>query len=160
MSKRVRLTNQEELFCQYYLTCFNASQAVQLAGYDTNLPAQLGYQLKNKTHISKRIKKLQSLTQDIIIATKQDVIRCVQDIAFDDGNCIRDRLKALDLLCKISGYNAPAELEVSSKQIVFNETVYINKDKKGGVIEDKESVLDAEIIPTTILISNTPDNDE
>ena len=124
MSKRVRLTNQEEDFVHHYLQCFNASKAVQLACYDTKYPAQLANQLLKKKHIMKRVESMRQELASILQVEREDVVRCAQEIAFNDKNANRDRLKALDLLCRILGYNAPDKLEVTDKQIVFHEAVF------------------------------------
>ena len=124
MVKRNRLTNQEEEFVSHYVSCFNASKAVQLASYDTKYPAQLASQLLKKKHIAKRIEALRQELEESLQVQRSDVVRCAQEIAFDPNNANRDRLKALDLLCRIMGFNAPDRIEVTEKQIVFHEAVF------------------------------------
>lgn len=137
MAKRVRLTNQEERFCNYYITCWNASKAVQLAEYDTDYSAQLGNQLLKKKHIAKRIAVLRAEISQELTVQRNDILIGVQSIAFDPNAANRDRLKAYDLLCKILGYYAPEQVESTVKQVVFNEAIF-----------DAGATIEAEVYPS------------
>ena len=104
---------------------FNASKAVKLANYETKLPAQMGYSLLQKKRIQKKIEKLRAIQDEVIQVHKEDIVRSVSELAFDEDINTRDRLKAFDLLCKICGFNAPEKTEIDiTKQVIFQESIY------------------------------------
>ena len=55
---RPKLTEKEELFCQYYLVKLNSTEAAIKAGFSARTAKEKGYQLRHKPHIEARISEL------------------------------------------------------------------------------------------------------
>ena len=132
--KWTKLTKKEENFCRFYLMYFNQSKAAKEAGYeDCN---QSGWELMQKDKIKTEIERLQKLQNTAIQMEFEDIVREITNIALDPNTANREKLKALDLLCKIKGFFAPEKIEHEVKQVIFKEELFI----------DNSNAIEAEVM--------------
>lgn len=79
------LTDQQRLFCIYYIRCFNATKAYQKAykcSYESAMSA--GSRLLRKENIKSEIKKLKQSKLNREMLSEEDIFQKYMDIAFAD----------------------------------------------------------------------------
>lgn len=82
-----KLTEKEKLFCQIYINNFNAASAVIKAGYnpkDRVNASKMGYELLEKTRISKEITRLKNEKMKSLKINQNDIVERFMRIAFAD----------------------------------------------------------------------------
>ncbi len=85
------LTDKQERFCQEYMVDLNAKQAAIRAGYSGKTAESIGYQLLQKTTVSKRIAQLQAVQSRRTGINADRVLRELAKVAFADiGNVVDD----------------------------------------------------------------------
>lgn len=118
----MKITPKQEKFVDYYIQTANATEAAKLAGYSAKTTYSIGNENLNKPVIKKAIDErlgnlknertaetkevLENLTsvirgnatEEILLSVKGDIRRLTKTPS------IRDRLRAIELLCKINGW--------------------------------------------------------
>jgi phage terminase small subunit len=97
------LTPKQQAFCEHYLACGNASEAVRRAGYKTRYPDRIGHQLLEITRVADFIKSHSQKEHELIILTAVERQSILSDIAEDTGIPTADRIRAIDTLNKMTG---------------------------------------------------------
>jgi hypothetical protein len=100
MMRKSELNAQQEIFCQKYALCGNASQSVKDAGYASGSAKVQGHKLLKKPRILERIK---DLSQEM--TTSYDVVAELEKqyaYAQSHGHT-NSALKALEMLSRIRG---------------------------------------------------------
>ena len=79
------LTDKQQLFCIYYIRCFNATKAYQKAyGCDYRTAQSNGYQLLTNTYIRNEIMRLKQERLNREFLSESDIFQKYMDIAFAD----------------------------------------------------------------------------
>ena len=79
------LTDKQQLFCIYYIRCFNATKAYQKAyGVDYATAASIGYRLLEKDGVKQEIHRLKQDRLNREFLSESDVFQKYMDIAFAD----------------------------------------------------------------------------
>lgn len=79
------LTDKQQLFCIYYIRCFNATKAYQKAyGVDYATAASIGYRLLEKDGVKQEIHRLKQDRLNREFLNESDVFQKYMDIAFAD----------------------------------------------------------------------------
>lgn len=79
------LTDKQQLFCIYYIRCFNATKAYQKAyGCDCRTAQSNGYQLLTNTYIRDEIMRLKQERLNREFLSESDIFQKYMDIAFAD----------------------------------------------------------------------------
>lgn len=79
------LTDKQQLFCLYYIRCFNATKAYQKAyGVDYATAASIGYRLLEKDGVKQEIHKLKQERLNREFLSESDIFQKYMDIAFAD----------------------------------------------------------------------------
>jgi phage terminase small subunit len=97
------LTPKQIKFCDHYLACGNASEAVRLAGYQTKYPDAIGSQLLRKTIVSDYIKAYSQNEHELLIVSVKERQHILSEIAGDEEEVPAIRIKAIDTLNKMTG---------------------------------------------------------
>lgn len=79
------LTDKQQLFCIYYIRCFNATKAYQKAyGVDYATAASIGYRLLGNDGVKEEINRLKQNRLNREFLSEPDIFQKYMDIAFAD----------------------------------------------------------------------------
>lgn len=99
-----KLTEKQQKFTDYYIECKgNATEAAIKAGYSKNTAAETGYENLRKPHIMKTIGERNKQLESIRIAGMEEVKEFWTTTMREEGEELRDRLKASEYLAKTNG---------------------------------------------------------
>lgn len=114
------LTPKQQLFVKEYIKDFNATQAAIRAGYKEKAAGQTGAENLKKPQIQKAIKEAQDAREAETIYDAKWIIAQIAQIAGNQEETARDRLKALELLGKYHGiWDRRPDEEQQVVKIVF-----------------------------------------
>lgn len=83
--KNTDLTDKQQLFCIYYIRCFNATKAYQKAyGVDYATAASIGYRLLENDGVKEEILRLKQERLNREFLSETDIFQKYMDIAFAD----------------------------------------------------------------------------
>ena len=83
--QNTQLTDKQQLFCIYYIKCFNATKAYQKAyGVDYATAASIGYRLLENDGVKKEINRLKKERLNREFLSESDIFQKYMDIAFAD----------------------------------------------------------------------------
>ena len=122
MKKERTLSNKQKKFVEEYFVDLNATAAARRAGYSLKTAQGLAAQNMSKPLIQEAIKEKQRLISEQFQVTRDSVINDLLEIK---NNCKvtnpNASIKALDLIVKICGFNAPTEqnIKLSGEQPLF-----------------------------------------
>lgn len=95
---RPKLTEKEELFCQYYLVKLNSTEAAIKAGFSPRTAKEKGYQLRHKPHIEARISELYGKRIERVQVDADYVLQRLADIdAMDVADILDDNGELLPI---------------------------------------------------------------
>jgi len=100
------LTEKQKRFCEEYLIDLNATRAYKAAYPSTkkdSTAAQNGSRMLRNDKVKKYLQELKQERENRVVISQDEVLEAIQAIAFDVSEKARDRLKALELLCKHLG---------------------------------------------------------
>lgn len=129
------LTEKQRLFCLCYMESFNASQAARDAGYSENTAGQIGYQLLQKTSISKEIAEMKKIKNASLGGLcGEDVIELHMRIAFANMSKFTEfKGKTVPVLHK--GEVVTMEHPDTGKHIPVTQTVNVVKLKDSTQVD-------------------------
>ena len=93
------LTRKQQLFVDEYLKDFNATRAAIAAGYSEKTAANIGWENLRKPQIAEIIDQ----RVELYAVGKSERLQILADIARDADEMTKDRLKAVEMLGKLSG---------------------------------------------------------
>ena len=100
------LTEKQKRFCEEYLIDLNAKRAY-LVAYPSvkkeKTAASAAARMLKNVNIQKFLQELKQERESRVLVSQDDVIKAIQEIAFDVSEKAKDRLRALELLCKHLG---------------------------------------------------------
>lgn len=129
------LTQKEAKFCRKYYECGSATEAYRYAYNCGNMkPATVSnsaYKLLQKPHIAAKIKYYNDNIEEALGLSRQKVLGIIRDIAYDKNATNRERLKALEGIREMLGYDEPKKVrsEVEVKGITVTVESQEQKDK-------------------------------
>lgn len=109
-----KLTDKQRRFCEEYVIDWNATRAAIAAGYSENTAQQMGAENLTKPVISEYIEEIQKDLAKLAGVSALRNIKALSEIAFDERSRDTDRIKALEVINKMLGYNAPEKLETTN----------------------------------------------
>lgn len=83
-AEELKLTDQEEAFCYYYLKSYNATNAAMKAGYSPNSCYNMAYHLMKKSNVVQFIEYLKKARNDQLMVEATDIVSEYMRIAFAD----------------------------------------------------------------------------
>lgn len=114
MEEEKKLTNKQRIFCEEYIMDWNATRAAKVAGYSEKTAQQMGYENLTKPliqeyieEIQKDLKKLAGISPLGLLAELKSI---AEDSDYDDIQA-RDKMKAIEIINKMLGFNAPEKTE-------------------------------------------------
>lgn len=81
MAKGKKLTHKQELFCEYYIECLNASEAAKKAGYKESSAPVIGHRWLRDDRIKDRIRLSQKRHQTKLDITVEMILKELWNIA-------------------------------------------------------------------------------
>ena len=100
------LTEKQKRFCEEYLIDLNAKRAY-LVAYPSvkkeKTAASAAARMLKNVNIQKYLQELKQERESRVLVSQDDVIKAIQEIAFDVSEKAKDRLRALELLCRHLG---------------------------------------------------------
>lgn len=113
-----KLNARQKKFAEYYAQSGNTVQSAIQAGYSENYANANACKLLENVRVAEYIKELSDKLKDERIMTAKDRQVLLSDIARDDENEPNDRIKAVDILNKMTGeyiVKVDAKVEQSEK---------------------------------------------
>lgn len=113
--KAGKLTPKQAVFVGEYLIDLNATQAAIRSGYSPKTADAIGRENLRKPLISEAIQKAQLERSKRVQYTGDDAIddlKRIKDMAMDE-NRFNEAIKAIEVIGKFSGFNAPEKKEIS-----------------------------------------------
>jgi phage terminase small subunit len=115
MKTERELTQKQEKFCHYFVECGNASKAYRRAFSAANMKPETvnvkASELFNNGKVTVRVKELQGELQSKSNITKERVIDELAKIGFADIDNLHAKIKALESISRMLGFNEPAKIE-------------------------------------------------
>ncbi len=118
-----KLNMRQKKFAEYYAQSGNASESARQAGYSSKYINSNVQKLLQNTAISKYIKELNEKQQQDRIITAIERQAILSDIAKNEKETPSDRIRAIDILNKMTGE-------------------YLNKVEVSGYLQAETSKLD------------------
>ena len=113
MKEENKLTQKQKMFCEEYIYDWNATRAAKAAGYSENTASEMGYENLNKPQIKKYIEEIQLDLQRLAGISRLSVIQDLKKIQ-EEADQARDKTKAIEVINKMLGFNAPEQTESKS----------------------------------------------
>lgn len=143
LSKEVRLTDQQELFCQHYVVTLNATEAAISAGYAKSHARTRGSHLLATPHVLARVKELQkeignrnAVDADAVIAELAKLaFYNVQDFVKDDNGIERLKQMARTKTAPVVGIKVSETFSGTGKRKRTNVTTEIKLADKSRALE-------------------------
>lgn len=134
------VTPMEEKFCQaYVLGMGNASEAVRVAGFKTKYPDRMGYNLRRKVDIRKRIAQLQDEYHDQLMITDNQLLQEVAALARFNPQDLYDQNGNLKKITDMDRETAIAVQEITHRTESGGDSAEITLIKAG---KDKMNAID------------------
>jgi len=108
------LTNQQKKFCEEYILDWNGARAARDAGYSENTAREQASRLLTKVHIEAYIKEIQDDLQKQAGISRLSNVNVLKKIIDDKKADFRDKMKAIEVVNKMLGFNAPEQKDVTS----------------------------------------------
>ncbi len=129
MSEKKTLTDKQKRFCEEYVVDWNATRAAKAAGYSENTADVIGSENLAKPYIAEYIEEIQKDLGKLAGISALGNLKTLKEIieGNQDGEQIathRDRMKAVEIINKMMGRNAPEqqEITVSKEPPLFPDT--------------------------------------
>lgn len=110
------LTDKQRRFCEEYVIDWNATRAAIAAGYSERTARQVGSENLAKPDIAEYIDQIKSRLEEAAGISAVKVLLELKNIAFIDEEGFTteksgDRLKAIEIINKMLGYNSPEKID-------------------------------------------------
>lgn len=92
------LNEKQRAFCEYYVACFNATEAAKKAGYSAKTAYSIGNENLKKPEIQKYLQELKESAKSSRIATMTEVLEYLSQTMRNSEELTRERTKAAQLL--------------------------------------------------------------
>lgn len=109
----MKLTPKQERFVNEYLKDLNATQAAIRAGYSPKTAGSIGHELLKKPEIAAHVKSVSTeATKELEISMEKN-LSVLKEIAYSVKTAPLTRIKAIEVINKMKGYDAPIKSETS-----------------------------------------------
>jgi len=126
------LTDKQKQFCKEYVTDWNATRSAIAAGYSEKTAQMIGSENLTKPIINAYIEHIQKdLLKLCGVSVLGNVTKLKEIIEDDLTDKVSDKLKALEIINKMLGLNAPDKQELKHEGNISNEPSKITFSKKG-----------------------------
>jgi len=126
------LTDKQKQFCKEYVTDWNATRAAKAAGYSEKTAKDIGCENLAKPNIQAYIEHIQKdLLKLCGVSVLGNVTKLKEIIESDLTDKQSDKIKALEVINKMLGLNAPDKQELKHEGNISNEPSKITFSKKG-----------------------------
>lgn len=109
------LTDKQRRFCEEYVVDWNATQAAIRAGYSENTAKEMGYENLTKPHIAQYIEECKTKTAELAGVSALKNMQILVKIAENEEEPTNSRIKAVEVLNKMKGFDAPEKVDVTTK---------------------------------------------
>lgn len=99
----LKLNERQKKFAEYYTQCGNIVQSAIKAGYSEKYANARAYEMLENVGVTEYIRQLTEAEQDARIMTAKERQITLSDIAKEAENAPTDRIKAIDVLNKMTG---------------------------------------------------------
>lgn len=99
----MKLNERQKKFAEYYTQCGNIVQSAIKAGYSEKYANARAYEMLENVGVTEYIRQLTEAEQDARIMTAKERQITLSDIAKEAENAPTDRIKAIDVLNKMTG---------------------------------------------------------
>lgn len=114
-----KLTPKQQRFIDEYLLDLNATQAAIRAGYSHKTANRIATENLSKPVIKAEIDRRRSEMQQKLHITQEDIVKQLHSIGFANLSPaeleFKDKLKALDMLIRLLGYDKAGDKEAIDK---------------------------------------------
>lgn len=136
-----KLTDKQKRFCEEYVIDWNATRAAKAAGYSEDTARQQGSNTLSKVYIQDYIKqitedisKLAGLSKLGVLNQLKKVIYCTDQKKTQQ----RDKLKALEVVNKMLGFNEAEKSEVKQITELLGNVEIVEDDGTESETEEKD----------------------
>jgi hypothetical protein len=173
MTEETELTPKQKRFCEEYAIDFNGTQAAIRAGYSEHSAGIIASQNLTKLNVRNQIEKSiaeKSIRTEI---TADRVLQSIAEIAFAEKNVSnRDKLKALEMLCKHFGLFEKADgkfTEIVEQSVSVEVTSEIPEnikqiidlmrpiERRRLIMSLEKKMLEGEVVDIEALVSEATD---
>ena len=121
------LTGKQKRFCEEYVLDWNATRAAKAAGYSEETAYSIGSENLRKPELKAYIEEIQQDLQKLAGISKLSVLQELQNIIKEENTDtvgIKDKIKALEVVNKMLGFNDPEKHQVTTnpKELTLEET--------------------------------------
>ena len=126
------LTDKQKQFCKEYVTDWNATRSAIAAGYSEKTAKEIGCENLTKPNINAYIEHIQKdLLKLCGVSVLGNVTKLKEIIEDDLTDKVSDKLKALEIINKMLGLNAPDKSELKHEGHISDKPSKITFSKKG-----------------------------
>ena len=122
------LTDKQRRFCEEYVIDWNATRAAIDAGYSGKTADVQGSRLLANVKVKKYIDECKEMVAELAGISALQNARWLKEIAEDKAEESKTRIKAIEVLNKMRGYDAPTKQEVSVRQEVINRPEWFDEE--------------------------------
>lgn len=114
---KTELTDKQKAFCKEYCVDWNASRAARDSGYSEKTSKEIGHNLLTKVHIQEYLTEIQKDIGKLSGVSALGNIKKLLEIAKKNEAKDSDKIKALEVVNKMVGLNAPDKIEQTNTNI-------------------------------------------
>lgn len=109
----VELSEREVTFCEEYVKDWNASRSAKVAGWSEVSAGNTGKELLKRADIQTYLKYLRARTEEMAGISMLKNALVLKRLAYSKNTGVKDRIKAIEILNRMFGYNSPDKMEHS-----------------------------------------------
>lgn len=122
-----KLTNKQRRFCEEYVVDWNATQAAIRAGYSENTARSIGQENLTKPDISKYINECKEMVAELAGISALQNAMWLKEIAENKTEENKTRIKAIEVLNKMKGYDSPSKIVHSFTESFKNRPTWMDE---------------------------------
>lgn len=130
----MELTVKQKRFCEEYVIDWNATRAAIAAGYSESSAAVIGFENLTKPNISEYINEIKNKLEEqagisalrIVLELKEIILS--QDEEKEKKEKAADRLRAMEIINKMLGYNSPEKIDHTTGGETFKGFNFLPSD--------------------------------
>lgn len=126
------LTDKQKRFCEEYVVDWNATQAAIRAGYSEKTAHSIGNENLRKPEIKIYIDLCRIETARLAGASALAMVRELLKIIKDKKTSTKDRIKAIEVVNKMLGFNEPDKLDHTTQGQPLKAVINFYNPNAGG----------------------------
>jgi phage terminase small subunit len=115
------MTRKQQLFCDYYLVDLNATKAAIKAGYSKKTAMKIGSENLHKLEIKQYIDKRMAEKQGKAIASQDEILQILTNIARSKISKESDKIRATELIGKYYNVWHGDKTDFKAKVTIIND---------------------------------------